>query len=110
VALGAWVLVGGFSTWNYSFLFSVLGTTLSHPNLWIISTSNNAKVLCHLSCLVEAFNWVLKYFKETLSVKTLVLCLPRKCCHIFKQDTIMYNSFCGSAITIVPHRVFWSRR
>ncbi len=43
-------------------------TTLSRPSLWINSTSNNAKVSCHLSCFDETFGYVSKYHKEMLSM------------------------------------------
>jgi hypothetical protein len=71
------VLVKDFSNWNYSFLFSVVGTMLSHLGLWINSASNNTKVSCHFSCFTKAIGWVSKYLKETLSKKTLVLCVPK---------------------------------
>jgi hypothetical protein len=35
----------------------------------------------------------LKYVKETLSIKALILCIPKYCRHIFKQHMTTYNSF-----------------
>ncbi len=45
--------------------------------LWINCTFNNAKVLCHFSYFTKALGWVSKYFKKTLSLIFLVLCILR---------------------------------
>jgi hypothetical protein len=40
-----------------------------------------------------AFGCVLKYLRETLYVKTLILCDPRYCCQHLKQLATTNNSF-----------------
>ncbi len=89
----AWVFIKGSSTWNSSFLLNASRTTLSRPGVWINSTSNNAKVSCHLSCSIETLGYVSKYHKETLSMKSLVLCVPIYCHHAFRQHMTTYNPF-----------------
>jgi hypothetical protein len=77
MALNAWVLIEGFSTYNSSFLLNSSRTTLSWHGLWINSASNSAKVLCHFNYFAKAFGCVSKYHKETLFVEILVLCIPK---------------------------------
>jgi hypothetical protein len=51
-------------------------TILSWPVLWIKFTYLSANVLCHRNGLALTCACVPKYFKDTLSVYTLVLCNP----------------------------------
>jgi hypothetical protein len=57
--------------------FNTSRTTLSHLNLCFNSTFSNTMVSCHLSCFVEALGCISKYFKETLIVRTFILCILR---------------------------------
>jgi hypothetical protein len=62
--------------WNSSRSLSTSRTILLWPILWIKSTFISAHILCHRNGLALTRACVPKYFKDTLSVYTLVLCTP----------------------------------